>query len=40
VADGVVTGFHHLALTVRDLDLGTAWHAEAMRADVDAWVEG
>ena len=26
VADGVVTGFHHLALTVRDLDASTSWY--------------
>jgi catechol 2,3-dioxygenase-like lactoylglutathione lyase family enzyme len=26
VAGGALTGFHHLALTVRDLDLSTAWY--------------
>jgi catechol 2,3-dioxygenase-like lactoylglutathione lyase family enzyme len=26
VAGGALTGFHHLSLTVRDLDLSTAWY--------------
>lgn len=26
MAGGALTGFHHLSLTVRDLDLSTAWY--------------
>jgi catechol 2,3-dioxygenase-like lactoylglutathione lyase family enzyme len=26
MADGAVTGFHHLALTVRDLDASASWY--------------
>ena len=26
MADGALTGFHHLSLTVRDLDASTAWY--------------
>jgi catechol 2,3-dioxygenase-like lactoylglutathione lyase family enzyme len=26
VAGGALTGFHHLSLTVRDLDLSTEWY--------------
>jgi catechol 2,3-dioxygenase-like lactoylglutathione lyase family enzyme len=33
VADGAVTGFHHLSLTVRDLDLSAAWYEAVFDLD-------
>ena len=28
MSDGALTGFHHLALTVRDLDTSTSWYEQ------------
>ena len=33
MSDGSVTGFHHLALTVRDLDASTAWYEQLFDLD-------
>lgn len=33
VSDGSVTGFHHLALTVRDLDASTSWYEQLFDLD-------
>jgi len=33
VSDGAVTGFHHLALTVRDLDVSAAWYERLFDLD-------
>jgi catechol 2,3-dioxygenase-like lactoylglutathione lyase family enzyme len=34
VSDGAVTGFHHLALTVRDLDASTSWYEQLFDLDL------
>lgn len=33
MADGALTGFHHLSLTVRDLDASTAWYESLFELD-------
>jgi catechol 2,3-dioxygenase-like lactoylglutathione lyase family enzyme len=33
VSDGSVTGFHHLALTVRDLDASASWYERLFELD-------
>jgi catechol-2,3-dioxygenase len=33
MSDGSVTGFHHLALTVRDLDASTSWYEQLFDLD-------
>lgn len=33
MSDGAVTGFHHLALTVRDLDASTSWYERLFELD-------
>ena len=33
VSDGAVTGFHHLALTVRDFDVSTSWYERLFDLD-------
>ena len=33
VSDGAVTGFHHLALTVRDLEASTSWYERLFDLD-------
>jgi catechol 2,3-dioxygenase-like lactoylglutathione lyase family enzyme len=34
VSDGAVSGFHHLALTVRDLDASAAWYERVFDLDL------
>jgi catechol 2,3-dioxygenase-like lactoylglutathione lyase family enzyme len=35
VSDGAVTGFHHLALTVRDLDASTSWYERVFDLELE-----